>query len=207
MPYDTAKYKGFDYFWRAACSFSLITAVSTLVLYPFDLAHTRIAADITQRGQPRLFTTSFDAFNRTHLDEGRGGLYKGYQIAILSSVLRAGLTLPVYDTLRSKTEGSQGGFMSNFNQRVGASFLSSMLISLMLYPLDTMKRCLQLNGGRGQLVLYRGLGDAFSKFFTQQGGITAFYRGVHLFFIKELVCAFAQVSIYESLNPTSFGLQ
>ena len=103
MPYDPSKYKGIDYFWRSACSFSLITALSTLIVYPFDVAHTRISADITQKGQPRLFTTTFDAFNRTHIDEGRAGLYKGFQLAILSSALRAALTLPVYDTIRSKT--------------------------------------------------------------------------------------------------------
>ena len=97
--------------------------------------------------------------------------------------------------------------MANFNQRVGASFVSSMLISLILYPLDTMKRCLQLNGGRGQHVLYRSAFEVFTKLPNQQGGVTALYRGVHLFFVKELICAFAQASIYESLNPTSFGLQ
>jgi hypothetical protein len=48
--------------------------------------------------------------------------------------------------------------------------------------------------------------DAFAKFYFQQGGIPGFYRGVHLFFVKELICAFAQVSIYECLNPKSFGL-
>ena len=78
MPYDTHKYKGFDYFWRTAGAFSFITALTTLVTYPFDLVHTRIATDITHKGQPRLFTTTFDAFNRTHLDEGRSGLYKGF---------------------------------------------------------------------------------------------------------------------------------
>jgi hypothetical protein len=78
MPYDAHKYKGFDYFWRSACSFSIITGLSTLLIYPFDLVHTRISCDLTSKGQPRLFTTSFDCFNRTHLDEGRAGLYKGY---------------------------------------------------------------------------------------------------------------------------------
>lgn len=50
MPYDSHKYKGFDYFWRAAGAYSVITAVTTLITYPLDLAHTRITADITQKG-------------------------------------------------------------------------------------------------------------------------------------------------------------
>ena len=78
MPYDTHKYKGFDYYWRAAGAFSVCTLFTTLIVYPFDLVHTRISTDMTQRGQQRLFQTTFDCFNRTHLDEGRSGLFKGY---------------------------------------------------------------------------------------------------------------------------------
>jgi hypothetical protein len=96
--------------------------------------------------------------------------------------------------------------MSNFNERLGASFVSSMILSVFLYPLDTMRRCMQLNGGRGQLLLYKGIGDGFSKLYAQQGGISAFYRGVHLFLIKEVICAFSQVSLYEAMSPKSFGL-
>jgi hypothetical protein len=62
--------------------------------------------------------------------------------------------------------GSQKSWLDNFNQRVGASFASSILMSLLLYPLDTMKRCQQLNGGRGQLILYKGIGDGFSKLWS-----------------------------------------
>jgi Mitochondrial carrier protein len=78
-----------------------------------------------------------------------------------------------------------------------------MLISLLLYPLDTAKRLLQLNGGRGSLAQYRSTLDVFTKTAATPA---AFYRGAHLFFLKELICAFAQVSIYESLSPQTFGL-
>ena len=142
MPYDTHKYRGFDYFWRSATAFSICTLFTTLIVYPFDVVHTRISSDLTHKGQPRLFTTTFDCFNRTHLDEGRAGLYKGFQLAILSSILRASFSLPIYDTFKKVTGNKEdGGFLANFNQRVGASFVSSMLMSLILYPLDTMKRC------------------------------------------------------------------
>jgi hypothetical protein len=100
MPYDTHKYKGFDYFWRAAGAFSVCTALTTAIIYPFDTVHTRITSDMTQKGQQRLFTTTFDCMNRTHLDEGRAGLFKGFQLAIVSSILRASFTLPLYDTYR-----------------------------------------------------------------------------------------------------------
>ena len=49
MPYDTHKYKGFDYYFRAAGAFSICTLFTTLFVYPFDLVHTRISADMTQK--------------------------------------------------------------------------------------------------------------------------------------------------------------
>ena len=52
MPFDTHKYRGFDYYWRAASAFTACTALTTLFVYPFDTIHTRIAADLPQRGSP-----------------------------------------------------------------------------------------------------------------------------------------------------------
>lgn len=70
MPYDNNKYKGFDYFWRSAVSGGICMGLASLLVYPFDLIHTRVSADLTKKGRPRLFTTTFDCFNRTHIDEG-----------------------------------------------------------------------------------------------------------------------------------------
>lgn len=78
MPYDTKKYKGFDYFWRSSLAAAFCMGLTTLVTYPFDLFHTRLAIDLSKKGEKRLFKTTFDCFNRTNLDEGRSGLYKGY---------------------------------------------------------------------------------------------------------------------------------
>jgi hypothetical protein len=86
-----------------------------------------------------LFSTTFDCFNRTNLDEGKGGLYKGVEVAILSSLVKATLTLPVYDLVKRMSPHSEGE--STFMTRIGSSMLSGALISTLLYPLDTIKRC------------------------------------------------------------------
>ena len=105
MPYDTKKYKGFDYFWRTAFAASFCMGLTTLLSYPLDLFHTRITCDLAKKGQQRLFTTTFDCFNRTHLDEGRFGLFKGVETAIVSAILRGAFTLPIYDLFKRQSEG------------------------------------------------------------------------------------------------------
>jgi hypothetical protein len=61
----------------------------TLVLsYPLELIHTRTCADMSKKGTARLFTTTFDCFNRTNLDEGRWGTFKGADAAVVAAVAR-----------------------------------------------------------------------------------------------------------------------
>ena len=55
-------------------------------------------------------------------------------------------------------------------------------------------------------MLYRGFVDGFKKFYKAQG-LRAFYRGVGVFFGKELLQGLVIFSIYESLNPKAFGIE
>lgn len=100
MPNDPRKYSGIDFYWRACLSAVACMGVTTLVTYPLDLIHTRTSVDMTKKSATRLYTTTFDCFNRTNLDEGRFGLYKGVELAVFSALLRACLTLPVYDLVK-----------------------------------------------------------------------------------------------------------
>ena len=47
MPYDSRKYSGVDFFWRAALSSMMCMGMSTFFVYPFELIHTRVATDMT----------------------------------------------------------------------------------------------------------------------------------------------------------------
>ena len=104
-----------------------------------------------------MYHTTFDCFNRTHVDEGfRFGLYKGWQLSYTSSLLRACMTLPALDLVRTVYPDTSNSWLQNFKAKVGVSFVASTAISLVLYPLDTAKRCMQLNGARGHAKPYEG---------------------------------------------------
>lgn len=99
LPNKPERYKGFSFLWRTSVSAILCMGLSTIITYPLDIIHTRISMDLSKAGEHRLYTTTFDCFNRTLLDEGRSGLYKGIEIAIFAGLIRASLTLPIYDYL------------------------------------------------------------------------------------------------------------
>ena len=100
MPYDSSKYTGIDYWWRYLASASMIMGVTAAFTYPLDLIHTRLTSDMSKQGQSRLFKTTFDCFNRTNIDEGfKKGLYKGIELSVTASILRAAMTLPLYNIM------------------------------------------------------------------------------------------------------------
>jgi hypothetical protein len=103
MPYDYRKYSGFDLLWRQGMAGALSAGFTLLFSYPFDLAHTRITTDMSKQNQKPLFTSTFNCFNRTHIDEGRFSLLKGFEFALLSAVLRGCLTLPIYDRIKQNS--------------------------------------------------------------------------------------------------------
>lgn len=184
MPYDSSKYSGFDYFWRVACSSVICMSLTLSFSYPFELIHTRTCSDMSRKGQPRLFTTTFDCFNRTNLDEGRWGTYKGAEVAIATSLLRATFQLPVYELVKR-----QNWIEQNFSAKIGSALISGLLVTTLLYPLDTVKRSLQTNGGRGFLSIYSGSIDCAQKI-AKQGGLKQFYRGAHLCLLTSIISAY-----------------
>ena len=129
-------------------SCAMTIGLTTALTYPLDLIHTRLVSDMTSKNNQRLYITTFDCFSRTNIDEGfKLGLYKGWQVSVLGSGLRAMLTLPLFDLIRKNS--THDGFLGNFMQKIGISLITSSFLSLVLYPLDTVKRCMQLNGSRG----------------------------------------------------------
>ena len=99
-------------------------------------------------------------------------------------------TLPLLDILKSqqKTLNDIAGdsYLKNFNDKLGIAFFSSFVMSLLLYPLDTVKRNMQLNGSRGCANNYKGSLDCLTSL-----GAKSLYRGVHIYAVKEVITAFA----------------
>ena len=98
------------------------------------------------------------------------------------------LTLPVIDVVRNSSSKIDGGnpMVRKFFEKIGVSFFSSIFMSSLLYPFDTVKRCMQLNGVKGHLKMFNGEVDVFRKL-----GAAGLYRGVHLYLVREFLTAFA----------------
>ena len=126
------------------------------------------------------------------MEEGfRTGLYKGYQFSLASSYFRSAVSLPLFDFFKSRRESmpKQNPFVQNYIDKIGVSLLSSLLISTLTYPLDTMKRFMQLSGAKGHTNPYANAQECFTKS-IKTIGVAGLYRGMHLYFMKEFLTAF-----------------
>lgn len=70
-------------------------------------------------------------------------------------------------------------FIYKFLNRFGASTLSVLLASALCYPLDTIKRRMQLNGSIGHKNLYRDSMHCFEKIRSEEG-LRGLYSGYTL---------------------------
>lgn len=83
--------------------------------------------------------------------------------------------------------------------RVGYSLLSGLLVSSLLYPFDTAKRSMQMNGGRGSLNSYKSSIECLFKL-PKQIGLKGMYRGYPLYLTSSVLLAFAQFTVYDYLR-------
>ena len=204
MPYDSNKYSSLQYFFRTVCASLCSMTFAFCFTYPFDVIHTRAAADLSPNGAMRMYPSTFQCFNLTHIDEGTYSLYKGAGFAITSSMLRACLTIPVYE-LFSRFKTGQESHLERFWSRVGLSMVSGTLISVLIYPLDTLKRIAQLNGGRVATKLYKSDMEIAAKA-MKEIGTRNLYRGVGPFAASQVLLAYSQFCMFELFNFHRLGL-
>lgn len=184
---------------------SLISLTVLTTGYPFDLVHTRMAADMTKRGHTKLYSSVGDCFKKSNTDGviasiksdslSIKSLYRGYSLAVAGTLPYTALSLPLYDFISSQvskglTEFEQENFYVKAMSRFLPSTLVLLLLSGVLYPLETGKKLLQVNGALGH---ERAFGSAFDSLRKTK----MLYRGYTLHILKLIPFTFVQFSLYE----------
>jgi len=107
--------------------------------------------------------------------EGIRGLYKGLGVSLCGIMPYLAISLSTYDTLKDYTQG-----VLFWQHPLGKVFLGSfaaIVSQSIVYPLDTVRRHMQVSGGLGQKKIYDGTMDCIMKLYSKYG-IKGFYRGV-----------------------------
>lgn len=177
FPDGESKYQGWDlYLRKMACG--ALSGVSTIVpIYPMDLARTRLTVDVAP---VRRYRGLFDCLSKTYGSNGLRGLYQGLGISLAGIVPYLAISLSLYDTLKDAVHRIENPALraraeSPFGLFLMGSF-SALLSQTMAYPMDTVRRHLQVSGGIGQ-ARYNGTLDCI-RTILRTSGVPGFYRGV-----------------------------
>lgn len=83
--------------------------------------------------------------------------------------------------------------------------LSGTLISIVTYPIDTLKRIAQLNGGRAALKLYKS--DVEIAMRARELGLSSMYRGIGPYTLSQILMSYTMFWAFEMFNFGSLGLK
>lgn len=144
----------------------------TVITYPIDLVRTRITQDsnmIKQNNKIHSCLTNIIKQN------GISGLYRGFTPAILSTPLYIGIQLSSYQYIKNSNTILSNSFI--------AGALAGFLSQTIMYPGDTIKRNLQIDGLNQ--TKYNNLTQCIKNIFLKNG-FKGFYRGYFLNSLKSI---------------------
>ena len=70
----------------------------------------------------------------------------------------------------------------------------------MCYPLDTVKRRMQLNGALGHKNIYRNDWNCLNKIWKEEGLVKGFYSGFSVSLMKNVPLVFLQYIMFQNLR-------
>ncbi|CAF0945026.1 unnamed protein product [Rotaria sordida] len=148
-------------------------ATGLLFVYPLDFARTRLGVDIGKSLNERQFKGMNDCLVKIYKTDGIQGLYRGFAISVAGIFVYRAFYFGGYDA------GKRFMFGDNPNPSILYRFLFAQFITssseFLAYPLDTIRRRLMMQSGRGDII-YRGTMDCARKIAVTEG-LTAFFKG------------------------------
>ncbi|CAF1162942.1 unnamed protein product [Didymodactylos carnosus] len=148
-------------------------ATGLLFVYPLDFARTRLGVDIGKNVHERQFKGMNDCLVKIFKADGIRGLYRGFSISVAGIFVYRAFYFGGYDA------GKRFMFGDNPNPNIFYRFLFAQAITssseFLAYPLDTIRRRLMMQSGRGD-VIYTGTIDCATKILRNEGSL-AFFKG------------------------------
>ncbi|KAG0486829.1 hypothetical protein HPP92_008924 [Vanilla planifolia] len=144
---------------------------TTLILiYPLDIAHTRLAADIG-RSDSRQFRGIYHFLRTIHQTDGIRGIYRGLPASLHGMVVHRGLYFGGFDTAKE--------FLVSEDSALWKRWVTAQLVTttagLVSYPLDTVRRRMMMQSGMERKI-YSSTADCWRKIYKMEGFVS-FYRG------------------------------
>jgi solute carrier family 25 thiamine pyrophosphate transporter 19 len=159
--------------------------VATTSTYPLDLLRTRFAA----QGTERVYKGLFSGIGMIYRNEGLTGFFRGLTAANAQIIPYMGLFFTLYETLKPIVHATPIPLEWMGSADGTSGILASVIAKTIVYPLDTVRKRLQVQGpSRGMYVHrnipeYKGVTGTL-KMILQREGLRGIYRGLTVALVK-----------------------
>lgn len=146
---------------------------SLVLVYPLDIAHTRLAADIG-RTEARQFRGIYHFLATIRKKDGLRGIYRGLPASIQGMVVHRGLYFGGFDTMKEILSEESKPELALWERWIVAQAVTTSA-GLLSYPLDTVRRRMMMQSGMEHPTYHSTL-DCWRKIYRTEG-VASFYRG------------------------------
>lgn len=206
MPYMSLTFLTYEEYKSRLCAYGIPNQASTLMAgscagltastltYPLDLVRTAMAKP------GHSYTSMLDALMKISRERGVGALYSGISATLLGVTPYAGLKFLSYEALKgvvSRISGMQESDLRPW-QRMSAGLVAGMLSQTAVYPLDVVRRRMQMHTGTERL--YSSPLHALRTIAREEGIRTGLFRGLSLNYLKTMPNVAIYMSLYDIIK-------
>jgi solute carrier family 25 thiamine pyrophosphate transporter 19 len=172
-------------------------AAATTVTYPLDLLRTRFAA----QGNDRVYTSIFASVRSIAQHEGPRGFFRGLGAGVSQIVPYMGLFFASYESLKPIMATSPLPLPLGSSDAV-AGIVASVLSKTAVYPLDTTRKRLQVQGPHRERYVHRNIPTYTGVLMTlrhiwKHEGRRGMYRGLTVSLLKAAPASAVTMWTYE----------
>lgn len=173
---------------RSFTAGSLAGVISSLSVYPLDLARARMA--VTNRDNITLFNT----FKTLVTKDGYLSLYRGCLPSILGIIPYAGVTFLTYETLKRHHHERNGQSEPPYHHRMAYGALAGLLGQSASYPLDVIRRRMQTSATRLKMT------ETAITIINNPNPIRQMYKGMSLNWVKGPISVGISLTTFDLLK-------
>jgi solute carrier family 25 thiamine pyrophosphate transporter 19 len=160
--------------------------ISTTATYPLDLLRTRFAA----QGTTKVYSSLLGGIKQIHRNEGATGFFRGLGAANAQIVPYMGLFFTFYETFKPILHNMYLPLEWLGSADGTAGILASVISKTAVYPLDTVRKRLQVQGPSRMKYVHRNIPEYTTgvvgtiKMILRREGLRGMYRGLTVALVK-----------------------
>ena len=172
---------------------------STLLTYPLDLVRSRLMmmSAGAGAGSAQQYKGIIDCFAKTYRGEGIRGLYGGLGPTMMGIIPYAGVSFAAFDTMKVfMPKDEHNNVATSYKLLCGA--FAGFLSQSASYPIDTVRRRMQLQGSLGGKKIYSSAIQCATTIFKNEG-VASFYLGLSANLLRAAPNTAIQFTAYEQI--------